>query len=64
MEPIVIREEVQAFLQACQSFTGFALYNGLTTAEREAIATVVRSLGRDFTPSLSDQPRSYLPLDG
>lgn len=30
MEPTVIREEVQAFLQACQSFTGFALYMGLS----------------------------------
>ena len=64
MEPTVIREEVQAFLQACQSFTGFALYNRLTTAEQEAIATVVRTLGRDFKPSLGDQPRSYLPVDG
>ena len=64
MEPTVIREEVQAFLQTCQSFTGFALYNGLTTAEREAIATVVRTLSRDFKPSLHDQPRSYLPVDG
>ena len=64
MEPTVIREEVQAFLQACHSFTGFALSNGLTTAEREAIATVVRTLGRDLKPSLGDQPRSYLPVDG
>ena len=60
----VMREEIQAFLQACQSFTGFALYNGLATAEREAIATVVRTLARDFKPSLGDQPHSYLPVDG
>jgi len=64
MEPTVIREEVQAFLQACQSFTGFAQYNGLTTAERQAIANVVRTLGSDLKPSADDQPRSYLPVDG
>ena len=64
MEPTVIREEVQSFLQACQSFTGFAQYNGLTTAEREAIANVVRTLGSDFKPSPDAQPRSYLPVNG
>ncbi len=61
---MVIRDEVQVFLQACQSFTEFSLYNELTTAEHEAIATVVRTLSRDFKPSPDDQPRSYLPVDG
>ncbi len=64
MEPIAIREEVQAFLQACQSLTKFTLYNGLTPAECEAITTAVRTLGRDFKPSPDDQSRSYLPVDG
>ena len=59
-----MREEVQAFLQACQSLSKFTLYNGLTPAECEAIATVVRTLSRDFKPSPDDQPRSYLPVDG
>ena len=43
MEATVIREEVQTFVQACQKFAGFAQYNRLTTAEREAIATVIRT---------------------
>jgi hypothetical protein len=64
MEPTVIRAEVQAFLQACQSLTAFGLSNRLTTAEREAVATVVRTLDRDFKHSPDDQPRSYLPIDG
>ena len=64
MEPTVIREEVQAFIQACQSFTGFVLYNRLTPAEREAIANVVHTLGSDFKavpgrPTFSDDPLQY-----
>jgi hypothetical protein len=66
MEPTIIREEVQAFTQACQSFTGFVLSNRLTPAERETIANVVHTLGSDFKPSPDDPPLattlSNLPL--
>ena len=54
MEPTIIREEVQTFLQACQGFAGFAQYNRLTTAEREAIVNVVRRLGLNFKPFPDD----------
>lgn len=56
MEPTVIREEVQAFLQVCHGFLGFVQNNSLTTAEREALANVGRTLGMDFKPSPVDQP--------
>ena len=55
MEPTVIREEVQTFLQACQQFAGFAQDNRLTTAEREAIANVIRT-GLNLKPSSPDDP--------
>ena len=55
MEPTVIREEVQAFLQVCHGFLGFVQTNGLTTAEREALANVGRTLGMDFKQSPVDQ---------
>ena len=63
MESTVIREEVQAFLQVCQGFAGFAQHDGLTTAEREAIANVVRTLGIGLQavpgrPALGGTPRS------
>jgi hypothetical protein len=57
MEPTVIREEVQAFLQICHGFAGFVQGKGLTTAEREALTNVSRTLlGMDFQPSSDDQP--------
>lgn len=56
MEATVIREEVQAFMQACQSLTGFALYNRLTSAERDAIASLAHDLETQFGPS--HQPRN------
>jgi hypothetical protein len=64
MEPTVIREEVQAFLQACQAFAGFKQFTRLTTVEHKAIDTLIRTLGSDLQPSLHDQPRSFLPVDG
>ena len=64
METPVIREEVQAFLQACQSFMAFTQYTPLTTAERKTLANIVRTLGSVTNPSPDDPPRSYLPVDG
>ena len=54
--PIIIREEVQAFIQTFQAFAGFAQNNRLTDAEREAIANIVRTLGLDRKTSLGDAP--------
>ena len=68
METPVIREEVQAFLQACQSFMGFKQYTRLTTAERKAIANIAQTLGSDFKPSPDDPPlattlSTFPPID-
>jgi len=50
METPVIREEVQAFVQACQAFAEFSRYNNeLNIAEREAI-------GHSLAASLSNLP--------
>ena len=52
MDTPVIREEVLAFAQACQTFAEFSRYNHeLTLAEREAI-------GSSLAAALSN-----LPLD-
>lgn len=64
METPVIREEVEAFLQACQSFMGFTQYTLLTTAEHKAVADLVRKLGMGSNPPPDDAPRSHLPVDG
>lgn len=64
METPVIREEVVAFLQACQSFMEFTQYTLLTTAEHKAVADLVRTLGMGSNPSPDDAPRSHLPVDG
>ena len=42
----------------------FVQNNGLTTVERDALATAFRMLDRGFKPSSDNQPRSYLPVDG
>jgi hypothetical protein len=56
METPVIREEVQAYLQACIAFAEFSRYNELTTAEREAIGNLSQALGLNLhrTPSPGD----------
>lgn len=68
MDPTVIREEVQAFLQVCHGFAGFVRHYGLTTAEREALANVGRTLGLNFKPSTDDPPlattfSNFPPID-
>jgi hypothetical protein len=45
MHTPVIREEAQAFMQACQAFSEFSRYNDLTPVEREAIGNFVQALG-------------------
>ena len=60
METPIIREEVQAFLQACQSFMGFKQYTRLTTAERQAIANIVQTLGSDSKPSPGEIDPSFI----
>jgi hypothetical protein len=66
METTVIREEVQAFLQASQSFLIFKQCTPLTSSERKAIATIVPMLGSDSKPPTDDPPLattlSNLPL--
>ena len=58
MDTPVIREEVQAFMQACQAFSEFSRYNGLTTVEREAIGNFVQALGLDLhRKPFPDDPR-------
>jgi hypothetical protein len=64
MEAPIIREEVQAFLQAGQAFLVFKQYTPLTTSERKAITNIVQLLGSEVKPSPDDPPRSYLPVDG
>jgi hypothetical protein len=45
METPVIREEVQAYLQACITFAEFSRFNELPTAEeREAIDNVMKTI--------------------
>ena len=58
METPVIREEVQAYLQACLAFAEFSRYNELMTAEREAVANLSQALGLNLhrTPSTDDPP--------
>ena len=58
METPVIREEVQAYLQACLAFAEFSRFNELTPAEREAIGNLSHALGLNLhpTPSLDDPP--------
>ena len=58
MELPVIREEVQAFLQACQAFVEFSRDNGLSTAEREAIGNFTQAVGLNLhrKPSPDDPP--------
>ena len=69
MEPAVIREEVQTFMRACQTFAGFAQSNGLTNTEREAVVNFFHTLGLNLyssPPSADDPPLaatlSNLPL--
>lgn len=64
METPVIREEVQAFLQAGESLLAFKQYTPFTSTERKAIAAIVKTLGSEVQPSPDDPPRSYLPVDG
>ena len=45
METPIIREEVHAFIQACQAFVEFSRDNGLSSAEREAIGNFTQALG-------------------
>ena len=58
METPVIREEVQAFLQACLAFAEFSQVNELTIAEREAIGNLSQTLGFNLhrTSSPHDPP--------
>jgi hypothetical protein len=64
METPIIREEVQAFVQAGQSLLAFKQYTPFTSTERKAIADIVQMLGSEVQPSAQDPPRSYLPVDG
>jgi hypothetical protein len=59
MAPTVIRAEIQAFLQSCQS-EGFAYIQWTKTAEREAIATAVRSLERILSEVEAAKPKRTL----
>jgi hypothetical protein len=62
MEPAVIRAESQVFLQSCQS-EGFAYIHYIQwtkTAEREAIATAVRSLERILSEVKAAKPNRTL----
>jgi len=58
METPVIREEVQAYLQACLAFAEFSRYNDLTTGEREAVGNLSQARGLNLhrTPSQDDPP--------
>jgi hypothetical protein len=64
VETPVIREEVQAFLQAGQSLLAFKQYTPFTSTERKAITAFVQMLGSEVQQSPDDPPRSYLPVDG
>jgi hypothetical protein len=59
MEPTVIRAESQVFLQSCQS-EGFSYIQWTEAAEREAIATAVRSLERILSEVKAAKPKRTL----
>jgi hypothetical protein len=58
METPIIREEVEAYLQACITFEEFSRYNELTTDELEAIESLSQALGLTLyrTPPSNDLP--------
>ena len=58
METAVIRQEVQAYLQACVAFGEFSRSTELTTAEIEAIGKLSQALGLNLhrTSSPDDAP--------
>ena len=53
MDRHVLREEVQAFMQACQALSKFSRYNGVTSVERDAIDICVQALRLDLHHKLS-----------
>ena len=55
-----MREEVQAYLQACTVFVEFVQHNELTTAEREAIGNVFSGVAQLPAPG-SDPIERALP---
>ena len=54
MEALVIREDVAAFMAACEAFAEFSQYHELTPAEREVLANFIVVL--DWTP-IANHPR-------
>lgn len=56
-----MRQEVQDFMQACETLAGVAHQNALTAEERKLVGNLVRALEQEVAPS-PPQPDEEIPL--